>query len=80
MYWDISVACASLISEKGCTMHIKFRRLNMLKDKIQLTLIIVITILVMTQIYTLVELVRLNSIEDGKSCKEGQRFMSKTPT
>ena len=51
----------------------------MLKDKIQLVLIIVVTILVMTQIYTLVELVRLNSIEDGKPCSQGQRFMSKRP-
>ena len=60
-------------------MHIKFRRVNVLKDKIQLALIIVVTILVMTQIYTLVELVRLNSIEDDKPCKQGQRFMSKNP-
>ena len=51
----------------------------MLKDKIQLALIIVVTILVMIQIYTLVELVRLNSIEDGKPCRQGQRFMSKRP-
>ena len=33
----------------------------MLEDKIQLALIIVVTILVVTQIYTLVELVKLNS-------------------
>lgn len=51
----------------------------MLKDKIQLALIIVVTILLMTQIYTLVELVRLNSIEDGKQCRQGQRLMSKRP-
>ena len=51
----------------------------MLKDKAQLVLLIVVTILVMTQVYTLVELVRLNSIEHGKPCMQGQRFMSKHP-
>ena len=45
----------------------------MLKDKIQLILIIFVTILVMTQTYTLVELVRLNSIDHGKQCAMKQK-------
>jgi len=51
----------------------------MLKDKTQLVLIIVVTILIITQVYTLVELVRLNSIEHGKPSIQGQRFMPKHP-
>jgi len=39
-------------------------------NKIQLTLIIVVTLIAMTQIYTVVELVRLNSNDHGaiKDC------------
>ena len=41
-------------------------------NKIQLALIIVVTILIMTQVYTVVELVRLNSNDHGttKDCYE----------